>query len=161
MQNYSIAFQELDRVSGKQVIAFVSWIQRRGENISLKIGLQWKNWAWSRPILPCPMTVSSSHFCKIGLLFTYTRIAKLQENMTFGECPNFGHLSHFENTKYFYNTKPFFANTRIAEKKRLQDYLINGFTNRLKNWYDAMPHVTEHAPKVSTRSSYLIRCVPL
>jgi len=37
-------------------------------------------------------------------------------------------------------------------KTRLLDYLINGFTNRLENWYDAMPHVTEHAPKVSTRS---------
>ena len=38
------------------------------------------------------------------------------------------------------------------KKKSLLDYLINGFTNRLKNWYDAMPHVTEHTPKVSTRS---------
>ena len=38
------------------------------------------------------------------------------------------------------------------KKKPLQDYLINGYTNRLKNWYDAMPPVTEHASKVSTRS---------
>ena len=29
---------------------------------------------------------------------------------------------------------------------------MNGFTNRLKNWFDAMPHVTEHTPKVPTRS---------
>jgi len=34
----------------------------------------------------------------------------------------------------------------------LLDYLINGFTNRLKNWYHPMPYVTEHIPKVSTRS---------
>ena len=37
-------------------------------------------------------------------------------------------------------------------KTRLLDYLVNGFTNRLKNWYGAMPHVTEHTSKISTRS---------
>jgi len=35
-------------------------------------------------------------------------------------------------------------------KTHLLDYLINEFTNRLENWYDAMPHATEHASKVST-----------
>jgi len=44
---------------------------------------------------------------------------------------------------------------------KILDYLKNGFTKYLKNWYDAMPHVSEHAPKVSTRSRNLIRCVPL
>ena len=34
---------------------------------------------------------------------------------------------------------------------RLLDYLVNGFTNHLKNWYGAMPHVTKHTLKVSTR----------
>jgi len=28
---------------------------------------------------------------------------------------------------------------------------MNGLTNRLENWYDAMHHVTEHTPRVSTR----------
>jgi len=31
-------------------------------------------------------------------------------------------------------------------------FYINGLTNRHKNWYDAIPHRTKHAPKVSTRS---------
>jgi len=37
-------------------------------------------------------------------------------------------------------------------KTRLLDFLVNGLTNRLKNWYDPMSHVTEHSPKVSTGS---------
>ena len=35
-------------------------------------------------------------FCKIGLLFSYTRMAILKENMTFGECFTLGHPSHKE-----------------------------------------------------------------
>jgi len=31
-------------------------------------------------------------------------------------------------------------------KTRLLDYLRNGWTNCHKKWYDAMPHMTEHAP---------------
>ena len=31
---------------------------------------------------------------------------------------------------------------------------MNGLTNLHKNWYDAMPHITEHTPKVSTLSVY-------
>jgi len=63
-------------------------------------------------------------FCKIGLFFfTYTRMAELKENMTFGECPTLGHLSHFENTKWFYN-KIFFANTRITKNRK--DQVIEG-----------------------------------
>ena len=43
--------------------------------------------------------------------------AKLQENMTFGECPTLGHLSYFGSTKKFYNSTIFFAYTRMAKKK--------------------------------------------
>jgi len=37
-------------------------------------------------------------------------------------------------------------------KTYLLAYLPNALTNRHKNYYDAYPHITEHAPKVSTRS---------
>jgi len=45
-------------------------------------------------------------------------------------------LSDFATPRFF------FCKYKDYNKKSLLDYLINGFTNRLKSWYDALPHVT-------------------